>query len=563
MNSVNHNYQTQDSFGRFLVQNDIVIEADLERANNAKQNTQTPIHLILESLGISPEQTLLSALAEHLDIPIIEKSDFPSALDFNDKLEISFLKRNRVYPVKEDPNSITIATVNPFDKTLVPALAFHLEKPVSIMLASSRDIDTALEAIKLDPVETPETSLTLSHHDIETLKNLATEQPVIKFVNKLIEDAVELRVSDIHIEPEHLGFKTRFRVDGILTLRDIKTSLSHAAIASRIKIMANLNIAERRLPQDGRIRMAVRGNSIDLRISTIPTFHGESIVLRVLDKSAVSLDFSSLGYDGSALTVFQNMLAQPNGIILVTGPTGSGKTTTLYTALKSLNNGQKKIFTVEDPVEYQLPGINQIPTQPAIGLDFAKALRSILRQDPDIIMIGEIRDLETAQIAIQAALTGHLVLATLHTNSSAAAITRLLDMGVQDFLLSSTLTGVVAQRLVRHLCKDCSIEDDQASRDILIGLYPDIVNHNGTFSARKHTGCSNCNQTGYKGRSSIFEVMPLTRDIKRAIIDNPDEATLQSLAQRAGMDTMLDMGLNKVASGQTTLEEVLRVTKSN
>jgi len=562
MQTINLQLDDTERFGRYLIKTGVISKPDLKRAVEASINTHSSLHLIIESLGIATEDALLSSLSQFCNLPILTRADFPTAPILDDTLDLPFLKRNHILPIKNSTQSAVVAIVNPFDKTLTSALSFHLEKPIKIMLASIRDIDWALETLYTNNNEPIISSIKLSEHDIETLKNLATEQPLIRYVNRLIENAVDLQASDIHIEPEQLGFRTRFRIDGILTLHNERTSLSHAAIASRIKIMAKLNIAERRLPQDGRIRTVVRGNSIDLRVSTTPTFHGESIVLRILDKSSISLDFSSLGYDGSAFDLFQDMLKQPSGIILVTGPTGSGKTTTLYTALKTLNNGQRKIFTVEDPVEYQLPGVNQIPTQPSIGLNFARALRSILRQDPDTIMIGEIRDLETAEIAIQAALTGHLVLATLHTNSSAAAVTRLLDMGVQDFLLSSTLSGVVAQRLVRHLCAECSIDDTQTSKELLKNLYPDITMSERNITLKTSRGCVTCNQTGFRGRSSIFEVMSLTRDIKRAIIDNPDETTLEALSKGAGMKTMLSMGLTKVMAGETTLEEILRVTKA-
>jgi len=562
MQTVSVQINNSEHFGQYLVKKELITQSDLERAQKAGLNTNTSLHLVIESLGIATEDTLLTALSQYLQTSVLTRADFPTTPILQDALDITFLKRNHILPIKDNDQFVLVAVVNPFDEKLIPALTFHLGKPIQIILASMRDIDWALETLHAENKESLAPSAILSEYDVETLKNLATEQPLIRYVNRLIENAVDIQASDIHIEPEQLGFRTRFRVDGVLTLHNERTSLNHAAVASRIKIMAKLNIAERRLPQDGRIRTVVRGNSIDLRVSTTPTFHGESIVLRVLDKSTIALDFSSLGYDGSAFTVFQNMLKQPNGIILVTGPTGSGKTTTLYTALKSLNNGQRKIFTVEDPVEYQLPGINQIPTQPSIGLDFAKALRSILRQDPDTIMIGEIRDLETAEIAIQAALTGHLVLATLHTNSSAAAVTRLLDMGVQNFLLSSTLTGVIAQRLVRHLCSDCSVDAPHSSTELLTSLYPDIVKREKEITLKTATGCPSCNQTGFRGRSSIFEVMQLTRDIKRAIIESPDETTLEGLSKRAGMNTMLYMGLKKVMAGETTLEEILRVTKT-
>ena len=388
---------------------------------------------------------------------------------------------------------------------------------------------------------------------------MASEAPVIKLVQNLVVRAVEAQASDIHIEPREDSIRVRYRIDGVLhTVETLPLSV-RAALSSRIKIMAQLNIAERRLPQDGRIKMTVRGHEIDLRVSTMPTMNGESVVLRILDRSSVALEFPALGFSGEGLAGFERLLQEPNGIILVTGPTGSGKTTTLYAALSQLNDSGRKLFTVEDPIEYQLAGVNQIQVNPKIGLTFATALRSILRQDPDIVMVGEIRDLETAEMAIRASLTGHLVLSTVHTNSAAATITRLLDMGVEDYLLASSLKGVLAQRLVRKLCPHCAVPGDvpPAILQRLARVASSTIDTRGVRSAK---GCSQCRNTGFSGRTTIYELLPLTKDVKEVIVNSGAERAIDDMALRQGMTAMSHNGLEKVLSGETTIDEVLRVS---
>jgi general secretion pathway protein E len=395
-----------------------------------------------------------------------------------------------------------------------------------------------------------------SEDDVRRLEDMASEAPVIRLVHDLITRAVEAQASDIHVEPREDSVRVRYRIDGVLaTVETLPPSL-RAAVTSRIKIMANLNIAERRLPQDGRVKSTVRGKPIDLRISTMPTMLGESVVLRILDRSSVELDFERLGFHGATLETFTGLLAQPNGIILVTGPTGSGKTTTLYTALSRLNKAECKLFTVEDPIEYQLAGISQIQVQPKIGLTFAHALRSILRQDPDIIMVGEIRDLETAQMAIQASLTGHLVLSTLHTNGAAASLTRLLDMGVDDYLLASTLTGVLAQRLVRRLCGKCAVPDEPPPF-----VEKRLGGRRESLGLRRKVGCQACRQTGYAGRTTISELLVMNDALRRTLLERGSESAIEAAAVEGGMVAMFDDGLAKALGGETTIEEVLRVTR--
>ena len=396
--------------------------------------------------------------------------------------------------------------------------------------------------------------------DIEHLKDLASEAPVIRLVNLVINHALERRASDIHIEPFENRLIVRYRIDGVLHETESPPRRLSAAVISRIKIMANLDIAERRLPQDGRIKLRVQGKEIDLRVSTVPTMHGESVVMRILDKGGVSLNFAALGFDDANLKVFLDLLAQPHGVLLVTGPTGSGKTTTLYTALDRLNQPDIKILTVEDPVEYQMPGINQIQVKPQIELTFANALRSIVRQDPDVIMIGEIRDLETAQIAVQSALTGHLVLSTLHTNDAASSINRLLDMGVDDYLLTSTVVGIQAQRLVRRLCTHCKTPYHPVPEVVLqMGLRRFTTDAEVTLYHA--VGCEHCGQTGYFGRECIMEVLPITDALRTLVMRHATSSEMRAAAVEAGMETMYENGLKKAVQGVSTIEEVLRVTR--
>jgi general secretion pathway protein E len=395
--------------------------------------------------------------------------------------------------------------------------------------------------------------------DVEHLRDLASEAPVIRLVNLIMQRAVEARASDIHIEPFENRLKVRYRIDGVLQEVEAPPAKSTAAVISRIKIMAKLNIAERRLPQDGRIMHRVQGKELDLRVSTVPTSHGESVVMRILDRESIVLDFDSLGFDDEIRSRFVHQLEMPHGIILVTGPTGSGKTTTLYTALSALNTPERKIITVEDPVEYQLEGINQIQAKPSIGLDFAHALRSIVRQDPDVIMIGEMRDLETARIAIQSALTGHLVLSTIHTNDAAGGITRMLDMGVEDYLLTSTVNALLAQRLVRTLDPD-SREPYELLPEVAKEIGLTEVDPNGPYTFFRPKPDEE-NPTGYHGRTSILELLPMSDPVRRLVMKHATSGEIQDQAVAEGMRTMYQDGLVKCLRGVTTLEEVLRVTQ--
>jgi general secretion pathway protein E len=445
----------------------------------------------------------------------------------------------------------------PPDPYPAEALALLTGCTVRRLAATPTDIDAALDRLLANP-HTEDGAQPAADTDLERLRDLASDAPVIRHVNQLLARAVDARASDIHIEPAASRLVVRLRIDGAMQEIEAPPLRLRDAIVSRIKIMARLNIAERRLPQDGRMSASVRGTEIDFRVSTLPTVHGESVVIRVLDRDQVALDFSALGFDDQALTELNRILALPFGILLVTGPTGSGKTTTLYAALKTLNTPDRKLMTIEDPVEYQLDGVNQVQVQPQIGLTFAWALRSFLRQNPNIVMVGEIRDLETAQVAVQVALTGHMILSTLHTNDAASGVTRLLDMGVEDYLIVSTVNAILAQRLVRTLCPDCR-EPYDLSIDLAARLGLTLDAPAPFFRAQ---GCPACNATGYRGRTTILEILPMTDTIRRLVLDHAAATTIRDAAIAAGMRTMLAHGLSKAKQGITTIEEVLGATRS-
>ncbi len=479
-----------------------------------------------------------------------------------------FIREYMVIPLELKNNILKVIMANPDDKETVDALRVATSAEVVVYAAEpkvmeeyiskfygqeSQNINRIIEDIGERGLE----FIREEEEDIGHLKDLASEAPIIKLVNILITRAVESRASDIHIEPFEDELKVRYRIDGVLHDVESTPKKLQAAIVSRVKIMARLNIAERRLPQDGRIRLKVGESEIDLRVSTIPVLHGESVVMRILRKEGIVIDLDLLGFPADTLSGFNHLITKPNGIILVTGPTGSGKTTTLYGALDKINSPDKKIITVEDPVEYQLKGVNQIQVKPQIGLNFANTLRHIVRQDPDIIMIGEIRDLETAEIAIQSALTGHLVFSTLHTNDAPSAITRLIDMGVENFLLSSTIRGILAQRLVRVICPSCRETDSSvADKEELsvLGIGTDVTLHRGR-------GCEKCAFTGYYGRTGIFELLVVDDEIRKLVLRNSDANQLRETARQRGMRTLLENGSEKIKSGVTTLSEVLRVTQ--
>ena len=537
------------------------------RARRAQSQSNERFDVVVTRLGLVTDATMAGVLSQLLDIPLAQPRDYPDAPLLAKELQPAFLKANRLLPLSDGAGGVVFATADPFNAEALTALSYLLERPISLRLAPAGELDRRIERLygAKDPKETANTFATPAQsddaglEDVRRLEDMASEAPVIKLVHNLIAKAVEAQASDIHIEPREDSIRVRYRIDGVLhTVETLPLSV-RAALSSRVKIMAQLNIAERRLPQDGRIKITVRGHEIDLRVSTMPTLNGESVVLRILDRSTVNLEFPALGFSGAGLDGFERLLREPNGIILVTGPTGSGKTTTLYTALSTLNDNGRKLFTVEDPIEYQLAGVNQIQVNPKIGLTFATALRSILRQDPDIVMVGEIRDLETAEMAIRASLTGHLVLSTVHTNSAAATITRLLDMGVEDYLLASSLKGVLAQRLVRKLCSQCASPADVPSAIIakLAGPGPGNIDLSGARTAK---GCDQCRHTGFSGRTTIYELLPLTKSVREAVVNSGTERAIEDMALAEGMEAMRHNGLQKILAGETTVDEVLRVS---
>ncbi len=553
--------------GELLVAHQKLTEADLQRARRVQESAGEALDTLLLKLGLVSERDLAEALAAQLQLPLVRPVDYPETPVTHEALAPRFLKDARVIPLAEDEQGLTVAMANPTDdyvltalrvatgKTILPqvGVASELEVAFARLYGSGRSaMGQIVDSIGLADDLTDE-------EQIQHLKDLASEAPVIRLVNLMIARAVESRASDIHIEPFENRLKVRYRVDGVLREVESPPSRLSAAVISRIKIMAKLNIAERRLPQDGRIQLRAQGKEIDLRVSTVPTLWGESVVMRILDKASVVLDFPTLGFSPHTLKRFLNVLSMPHGIIVVTGPTGSGKTTTLYTALQTLNTPERKILTVEDPVEYQLEGINQIQVKAQINLTFANALRSIVRQDPDVIMIGEMRDLETAAIAVQSALTGHLVLSTLHTNDAAGGVTRLLDMGVDDYLLTSTINGILAQRLVRLLCPQCR-QPAPALPELVEELRLQRYSDSGEILLYKAVGCEQCGGTGYRGRAAIMEFLTMSDPLRRLVLKHADATVLQAQAQQEGMETLYEDGLRKAVAGVTTLEEVLRVT---
>lgn len=554
--------------GDTLIQAGKLQPSQLERALRVQEESHERLGSLLVQLGFVAERDLAATLSQMLDIPLASEDQYTAASEFLPNISRDFLLQSQAIPLAETSEHVMVAMTDPSNSYLLDALELSLGKPVMPLVGVSTDIVAALErhSPELDDLTEIDnavvTSLDVNLDDIEHLKDMASEAPVIRAVNQMIVRALELRASDIHLEPFDGALKVRYRIDGVLRDMETPASNSAAAVISRIKVMADLNIAERRLPQDGRIKVRVEGREVDMRISTVPTLHGESVVMRLLDQGGVPLDFESLGFEGSNLTRLEALLERPQGIILVTGPTGSGKTTTLYAALEQLNTAEKKILTVEDPVEYQLDGINQIQVQPKIDLTFANALRSILRQDPDIIMIGEMRDTETARIAVQAALTGHKVFSTLHTNDAPSSITRMLDMHVDDFLLTSTVDGVVAQRLVRRLCEHC--REPYTPPPELVSQYrlEQQLDENQPPTLYHPKGCKHCEYSGYWGRTTILELLVMTEAIRKVIIERGDSDSIRRIAITEGMSSMHDDGLHKALLGWTTIEEVERVTQA-
>lgn len=548
-----------------LVERGLISAEEMERVVKLQQEQQAPLARLVVELGFVSEDDLLPVLGDHFGIALVALKGLPSApLPMESLLNaVDFLKFGRMVPIRVEGQDLLVATTDPTDLQRLHALEVATGLRVRPVLAKEKEILARIDAVfgnghtaeSLAPPVTREVDGVADEQEVEQLRDMASEAPVIRLVNQLLSRALESRASDIHIEPFEGQLKVRYRIDGILHEIDPPPRQLKAAIISRVKILAQLNIAERRLPQDGRIKTKIAGKDVDLRIATIPTLYGESVVIRLLERSQIFGDLHALGFPPAVLRGFGEMISKPHGMLLVTGPTGSGKTTTLYGALQKINDPGKKIITIEDPVEYQLSGVNQIQVKPQIGLTFANGLRSIVRQDPDVIMVGEIRDFETAEIAVQAALTGHLVFSTLHTNDAAGAISRLLEMGVQDYLLASSLLGVLAQRLVRRLCLSCrkEVPFEAARMEGLSGDAPATL--------WEAVGCEACGGTGYLGRIGIFELLPATPEICALIVRRADAASIRALAMNRGMRLLREDGWQKARDGMTTLAEVLRVTR--
>ena len=557
--------QQLEDLGDILLRQGHCDRRTLDRASRVAAESDQRLDSVLIQLGLVSERGLAEAYASLLSIPVTSVDRYPTSEPIApEQLGPAFLRYARVIPIAADNETLVLAAADPLEQFTQSAVAVATGLKVRLEVAVPIELETALnrlypeqEAIGADAeAEAP------LEEDTERLKDLASEAPVIRLVNQIITRAVETQASDIHIEPFEDRLRVRYRYDGVLHEAEPPPRHLAAAITSRIKIMARLDIAERRMPQDGRIKMAVRGQDVDFRVSTIPSLHGETVVLRILDRSAVVFDYARLGLAPSVIRTLGNALDLPNGIVLVTGPTGSGKTTTLYTGLLALNAVTRKIVTVEDPIEYQLQGINQIQVRSQIGLTFASLLRSILRQDPDVIMVGEIRDGETAQIAVQAALTGHLVLSTLHTNSAAAAVTRLRDMGVEDYLLTAVLRGIMAQRLVRRLCPDCR-RLEPAAPELVKRFNLDQRTSVRPIMLARAVGCATCRQTGYRGRTAIAEFLQMSPEIERLIFARADHATIERAAVVEGMEVMFDAGLTAALAGETTIEELTRSIRAD
>jgi type II secretion system protein E len=541
---------------------DVVANA-MERAGRSGER----IGEALVAMGAVSNEDVLQALARQQNLTFVTRDELPSPLPILKGVSSKYLRQYVVCPVSVDGGLLTLATADPLNPLIADDLrqltGLTVKLVVSLPDAITDAIDRTYEGVAtplqrivegMDEERTSEVDEDVSH-----LRDMAFEAPVVRLVNLLVENAIGGNASDIHIEPFEDTLRIRYRIDGILYEQEAPPRRLQAAVTSRIKIMAEMNIAERRLPQDGRIRVTLQGRRVDIRVSTIPTVHGESIVMRLLDRSSVFLPLERLGFSSATGRRFERLITLPHGILLVTGPTGSGKTTTLYAALDKINSPVRKILTVEDPVEYQLKGVNQIPVKAKIGLTFATGLRHIVRQDPDVILVGEIRDLETADVAVQAALTGHLVFSTLHTNDAPGAITRLQDMGVESFLLVSVLEGVIAQRLVRRICQACREPHLPPAADLqALGVTPDPG-----VTLFRGRGCDECRGTGYRGRSGIYELFDISEETRSLALRRASSREIRRHAIENGMVTLRLDGWAKAQEGLTTVEEVLRVTQED
>ena len=540
--------------GEILIERKLLQADELERALELQKERGDKLGRILVDLGYVAQRDVLAALSDQLALPLANLEGPPAVTPETERLSARFLRQARALPLRLDGSTLVLAMADPLDFEAQAAVRAATGLKVQTELAAEGELLEAIDKYYGESERAAQDGVMEGEEaaaDLEQLRDMASEAPVIRLVNAMIAQAVEKRSSDIHIEPFEKEFRIRYRIDGVLYDQEPPPRELKAAIISRVKLMAKLNIAERRLPQDGRIKIKTLGREVDLRVSTLPTLYGESVVMRLLDRSAGDFyDLRRLGFDDHMLARVEHYTQLPHGILLVTGPTGSGKSTTLYSALKRINKSDRKIITIEDPVEYQMDGINQIHVNPAIGLTFASGLRHIVRQDPDVIMVGEIRDRETADIAIRSSLTGHFVYSTLHTNDAPSAITRLTDMGVENYLICSSLVAVLAQRLVRIICADCRAEDGtrQTPDGEMVTVY-------------RGRGCERCFGSGYIGRMGIFELMEMNDELRKLIMKNADASDLVKAARGNGMRSLREDGWLKAARGVTTADEVMRVTQ--
>ena len=553
-----------------LIEEDLCSEEQLVEIEEEHERTGKVFQDLLVDYEIISKEELLGLIARNLGTDVVDLAGIEIEKEVIDMIDPSTIRMYGIIPLKYENDTLTVASANPLNYQIAEELHFILGKTIFIVIASEDQIDTAVE--KYYPLETDSMHDMLESMDIEidgdldnlegediaSLEDMAEATPIVRFVDVILYQAIKAQASDIHFEPFEKEFKIRYRVDG--ALYEMSPPPKHLAIPviSRLKIMSGLNIAERRLPQDGRIQLRIAGRQVDLRVSTLPTAHGESVVLRVLDRSVINLDLDVLGIAPDVLAQIRDIIHLPNGIFLVTGPTGSGKTTTLYSALKEINTIEDKLLTAEDPIEYDIEGIIQLPINDSIGMTFARALKAFLRQDPDRIMLGEIRDLDTAQMAIQASLTGHFVFSTLHTNDAAGTVTRLIDMGIEPFLITSSLEGVLGQRLIRKVCSNCKTAFTPTDEDLeLLGLEREEVGDRQFYYGK---GCSFCNQTGYKGRKALSELLVASKEIKELIIDRAPTIVIREKARELGMKTLREDGVRSILDGDATIEEVLKYT---
>ncbi|MBW1974506.1 MAG: type IV-A pilus assembly ATPase PilB [Deltaproteobacteria bacterium] len=561
---------TYQKLGQILVKGGYISKQQLQDALNEQRRTRERLGAILIKQGLITEQDLAIALARQLKLPLVNPLRLNISQEVRELILQESAEKYMTVPFGLNGNVLHVATSDPTNRLAADDLRFLTQKTIRFHVATESSIKAILEQQKTTETVLDEALKMLSNDaelsvieetedlDLADIETATEDAPIVRLVNSLLADAINRRASDIHIEPYEKMLRVRYRIDGVLYEVMRPPVRYKNAIVSRIKIMSNLDIAERRLPQDGRIKAKIHGREVDFRVSCLPTLFGEKVVLRILDKSNLQLDMTQLGFEKDQLEVFKNAIYQPYGMVLVTGPTGSGKTTTLYSALTELNKVERNISTAEDPVEYNLPGINQVQVNDSIGLTFATALRAFLRQDPDIIMVGEIRDLETAEIAVKAALTGHLVLSTLHTNDAPSTVTRLINMGVEPFLIASALNLVLAQRLVRKLCDQCKTVDE-VPPDVLLDLgVPE--REIDTFECYRARGCSACNNTGYRGRVALYEVMPMYEELRELVLAGASAAEIRKEAIRLGMKTLRQSGIEKVKEGITSIEEVVRTT---